>query len=245
MKSASLSFPKPLTSVDVVIFAMRNDVLSVLLVQRGADPGEPFPHRWALPGGFIDIDRDADLAACARRRLIEKTGVASPYLEQLGSWGGAQRDPRGWSVTHAYFALLPNAVPTDAAPKHGGNHARWYAANDALALALAFDHVMILNAALERLRAKVEYTSLPAYLLPEEFTLGDLQQSYERVLGRSLEKSAFRTRVLAAKLVKSVPRVRLGSNRPAQLYRLRQPDQPLYFARTLGTARTRMKKATG
>src|SRR5579885_1691513 len=107
---AGLDFPRPLTTVDVVIFAIRADALQVLLVQRGAGPGEPFPNSLALPGGFVDIERDRDLEACAVRKLKDKTGVASPYLEQLGSWGSATRDPRGWSATHAYFALMPAAA---------------------------------------------------------------------------------------------------------------------------------------
>jgi len=94
-------FPRPFTTVDVLIFTVIDDALKLLLVQRPSDTSEPFPGQWALPGGFVDVDLDADLEACARRKLREKTGVASPYLEQLGSWGGAARDPRGWSATHA------------------------------------------------------------------------------------------------------------------------------------------------
>jgi 8-oxo-dGTP diphosphatase len=81
---ATLDFPRPLTTVDVVIFAIQADALHVLLVQRGAAEGEPFPHSWALPGGFVDIAEDRDLEACAARKLKQKTGVVSPYLEQLG-----------------------------------------------------------------------------------------------------------------------------------------------------------------
>ncbi|WGS23884.1 MULTISPECIES: NUDIX domain-containing protein [unclassified Bradyrhizobium] len=77
------------------------------MVQRPKTESEPFPGSWALPGGFVDIAGDRDLEACAVRKLKDKTGVVSPYLEQLGSWGSATRDPRGWSATHAYFALLP------------------------------------------------------------------------------------------------------------------------------------------
>src|SRR5690349_4460459 len=98
-----LNFPRPLTTVDVVAFAIREERLHVLLVRRGTEPGEPFPGRWALPGGFVDVAKDATLEACALRKLREKTGIASPYLEQLASFGSATRDPRGWSATHAYF----------------------------------------------------------------------------------------------------------------------------------------------
>ena len=102
-----LDFARPLTTVDVVIFTIRDDALHVLLVQRPEGKGEPFPGAWALPGGFVDVDKDKDLEACATRKLKEKTDIVSPYLEQLGSWGSADRDPRGWSATHAYFALVP------------------------------------------------------------------------------------------------------------------------------------------
>ena len=215
---------QPLATVDVAIFTAGADALQVLLVQRPQAAGEPFPGLWALPGGFVDIERDADLESCALRKLKEKTGVSSPYLEQLGSWGNARRDPRGWSATHAYFALIPSAAATDA---------RWFpVSGSGVKVRLAFDHAEILAAALARLRGKVEYTSLPAFLLPREFTLTDLQRAYELVLGRKLEKSAFRTRVLGAGLVEPAGKLRPGPNRPAQMYRLRNPRRPVYFART-------------
>src|SRR5688500_11774689 len=99
--SGHLAFARPLATVDVVIFSVIDDALKVLLVRRPAGDGEPFPGRWALPGGFIDVARDKSLLDCAARKLREKTGVAAPYLEQLGSWGDSTRDPRGWSATHA------------------------------------------------------------------------------------------------------------------------------------------------
>jgi 8-oxo-dGTP diphosphatase len=225
----TLDFPRPLTTVDVVIFTVKDEMLQVLLVQRGTDEGEPFPNSWALPGGFVDVAKDADLEGCAMRKLREKTGLVSPYLEQLGSWGSTNRDPRGWSATHAYFALLPSA-PT------GGPiaaDARWFPVSGGkIRCKLAFDHDEIVAAAIQRLRSKVEYTSLPAYLMPSEFTLPDLQRVYEIVLGRPLEKSAFRTRMLAADVIEAVAKVRRGPNRPAQLYRLKRTRSPIYFART-------------
>jgi ADP-ribose pyrophosphatase YjhB (NUDIX family) len=224
-----LDFPRPLTTVDIVIFTIREDALQVLLVQRGQSEGEPFPGAFALPGGFVDIDRDRDLDACARRKLKDKTSVVSPYLEQLGSWGSASRDPRGWSATHAYFALLPASVADGAlAPD-----AKWFPlAGDRVKPKLAFDHGEILEAAVQRLRSKVEYTSLPAYLMPPEFTLPELQRTFEIVLDRPLEKSAFRTRMLSADLIEPIDKMRKGPNRPAQLYRLKVAKAPVYFART-------------
>jgi len=226
-------FPRPFTTVDVLIFTVIDDALKVLLVQRPSGANEPFPGLWALPGGFVDIDRDADLEACARRKLREKTGVASPYLEQLGSWGGATRDPRGWSATHAYFALLPAA---GVMPARGANAAdvAWFGVDDPQLARkkLAFDHAAILRAGIERLRSKVEYTSLPAYLLAEPFTLPQLQRTYEIVLGRPVDKSGFRTRMLAADFLAEVGLVDSDSNRPPMGYRLRDRDTPVFFPRT-------------
>ena len=124
-------FPRPFTTVDVVIFTVADDALQVLLVQRPTAGSEPFPGLWALPGGFVDVRQDADLLACARRKLLDKTGVDSPYLEQLGSWGGAARDPRGWSATHVYFALIPGH---DLILAKGANAAdvSWFAVDELL-----------------------------------------------------------------------------------------------------------------
>ena len=226
-------FPRPFTTVDVLIFTVIDDALKLLLVQRPSDTSEPFPGQWALPGGFVDVDLDADLEACARRKLREKTGVASPYLEQLGSWGGAARDPRGWSATHAYFALIPSG---GVVPARGANAAdvAWFGVDDPLLAKkkLAFDHGAILRAGIERLRGKVEYTSLPAYLLPEPFTLPQLQRTYEVVLGRPVDKSGFRTRMLAAGFLAEVGIVESDSNRPPMGYRLKDRGAPAFFPRT-------------
>ena len=231
--SAKHDFPRPYTTVDVLIFTVLDEALKVLLVQRPSDADEPSPGLWALPGGFVDIDRDADLEACARRKLIEKTGVASPYLEQLGSWGSATRDPRGWSATHAYFALMPADGVTLAKGANAADVA-WFTVDDALLVKkkLAFDHAVILRAGVERLRSKVEYTSLPAYLLPEPFTLPQLQRTYEVVLGRPVDKSGFRTRMMAADFLVEVGVVESDSNRPPMGYRLKDRDTPVFFPRT-------------
>jgi 8-oxo-dGTP diphosphatase len=225
-------FPLPFTTVDVVIFTVLDDALQVLLVQRPDTPTEPHPGKWALPGGFVDIDRDADLVACARRKLREKTGVESPYLEQLGSWGSRSRDPRGWSATHVYFAL----VAGEALPLTKGANAAdvaWFKVDDVLHRPrLAFDHAQILQAAAERLRSKVEYTSLPAFLLSEPFTLPQLQRTYEIVLGRPVDKSGFRTRMLAADFLVEAGFADGSSKRPAMGYRLRDRSEPVTFPRT-------------
>jgi 8-oxo-dGTP diphosphatase len=231
-RKAPPDFPRPFTTVDVVIFTVLDESLEVLLVKRPEGSDEPFPDQWALPGGFVNVDVDKDLLACARRKLKEKTGVASPYLEQLGSWGSADRDPRGWSATHAYFALIPGA---DVKLVRGANAAdvAWFPVDRMPAKTkLAFDHAEILKAAVERLRSKVEYTSLPAYLLPEPFTLPQLQRAYEIVLGRPVDKSGFRTRMMAADFLHEVGHVESDSNRPPMGYRLKNRAAPVFFPRT-------------
>lgn len=228
---------RPLTTVDVVIFTALNDQLHALLVKRDQSPSEPFPGKWALPGGFVDVDRDKSLQDCAVRKLKEKTGVVTPYLEQLGSWGSANRDPRGWSATHVYFALVPHS---SVRLQQGANAAdvAWFPILDnGVQPKLAFDHTTILDSAIDRLRSKAEYTSLPAYLLPEEFTLPELQHVYELVLGRRVDKSAFRTRVLSAELLNDVKGLRPGPNRPAQLYALKLPGALTFFPRTFSPRR--------
>jgi ADP-ribose pyrophosphatase YjhB (NUDIX family) len=235
--SAVLPVDRPFVTVDIAIFAVREDALQVLLVQRPSDPGEPFPGLWALPGGFIDVAADESLEACARRKLAVKTGAVAPYLEQVGSWGSKARDPRGWSATHLYFALLP-AESIQLAPGANAADVRWWPLSGAGVRAkLAFDHAKLLAAAVERLRAKVGYTSLPAFLLPKEFTLPDLQRAYEVVLARPVEKSAFRTRVLTAGVVEPVDRQRQTGKRPAQLYRLSNRSEPVFFPRTFAPKR--------
>jgi 8-oxo-dGTP diphosphatase len=228
-----LGFPLPFTTVDLVIFTVADEALKVLLVQRPEDKkSEPFPGWWALPGGFVNVAVDEDLLACAERKLLEKTGVRSPYLEQLGSWGGAARDPRGWSATHVYFALIPSR---DIELAKGANAAdvAWFKVEEVLANPrLAFDHAVILQAAVERLRGRVEYTSLPAFLLAEPFTLPQLQRIYEIVLNRDVDKSGFRTRMLAAQFLVEAGHVEGNSNRPAMGYRLADRSAPVVFPRT-------------
>ena len=228
----SPDFARPYTTVDVVIFTVREDALEVLLVKRPAGDDEPHPGAWALPGGFVDVELDADLVGCALRKLREKTSVKSPYLEQLGSWGGATRDPRGWSATHAYFALIPGeGLLLDK----GANAAdvAWFKVDALLKKPrLAFDHAEILAAAVERLRSKVEYTSLPAFLLAEPFTLPQLQRMYEIVLDRPVDKSGFRTRMMAADFLAEVGVVESDSNRPPMGYRLKDRERAVVFPRT-------------
>jgi len=224
-------FDVPLTSVDLVIFTLRNQELQVLLVRRSEHPCKG---KWSLPGGFIDIHRDKTLDDAALRKLREKTGVQTPYLEQLQGFGSANRDPRGWSATFAYFALISSEA---IQLQHGGtaDAVQWCAVSeDLFEKELAFDHGEILATAVSRLRDRTEYSSMPVHLLPEEFTLSDLQRVYEIVLGRQVDKSAFRKRIKEGEFLEEVTgKMRHASNRPAQLYRPRA-GHALTFMRRIG-----------
>ncbi len=228
----------PLLSVDTVIFSVIEDQLNVLLVKRAVIPGKetsyPFQGRWALIGGLVSIQLDKTLEVAALRRLREKTNVQSPYLEQLQSFGDAKRDPRGWAATIVYFALI-SAENLQLLSGTSVEQVRWWPVTEVTKLKLAFDHNRILEVGIERLRAKVEYTTLPVNLLPAEFTLSELQAIYEIILGRALDKSSFRKRVLSAGIIDEASNVRVGRNRPAQLYRIRPGRQSAVFPRTFYT----------
>ena len=197
-------------TVDIVIFTIQEGVLKVLLIKRRIPP---FLGQTAIPGGFVLKDEDLDQAAL--RELKEETGVSDVYLEQLYSFGKPDRDPRGRVVTVAYFALIsPDRKLTagsDAAA------AAWYSIDDLPPL--AFDHATILNYALERLRNKLEYTTVGFQLLPDKFTLTELQEVYEAILGKKLDKRNFRRKMSVLKILKPLSEHRRGGQRPAQLYR--------------------------
>jgi ADP-ribose pyrophosphatase YjhB (NUDIX family) len=207
-------YPRPALTVDIVIFTLRDRHLHVLLVQR-AD--EPFAGMWALPGGFVNIDESLEDAAC--RELDEETGLKPAYLEQLYTYGEPRRDPRGRTVTVAYFALTPAGASIRSEGGSDARQARWYPL-DALPR-LAFDHSEIIAYGVRRLRYKLEYTAAGFELLPDEFTLSELQRTYEMILGESLDKRNFRRRILEAGIIEPTQHQRLGEGRPAQLYHYR------------------------
>ncbi|MGD9637964.1 MAG: NUDIX domain-containing protein [Alphaproteobacteria bacterium] len=224
-------YPKPFATIDVVILTLRDGELYVLLMQR---KNEPFKENWALPGGYIHPQEDLNLDAAALRILKSKTGITPPYIEQLGSFGDNERDPRGWTATFTYFALVSSETML---LKEGGNAAavNWFKIDNQEQMTnLAFDHSQIINCAVKRLRAKVEYTTLPVHLLSEKFTLPDLQEVYEQILGRKIDKSAFRKRIAELDFVEPIDgEKRSASNRPAQLYRLKDGFSTIFFNRTI------------
>ena len=206
-------YHNPAVSVDVVIFTLREDDLQVLLVQRKTPP---FEGRWAIPGGFVEQDKSLEVAA--RRELAEETGVRDVYLEQLYTFGDPCRDPRGRVITVAYLALIPS--PLTVEPSSDASDARWWSVYG-LPSRLAFDHDKVLAYALQRLRYKLEYTAAGFQLLPPTFTLTEIQQAYEIVLGEPLDKRNFRRRILEASILEEAGQASEGRGRPAKTYRFR------------------------
>lgn len=221
------SFDAPLTSVDITIFTVIDRTLHVLLVKRAQFPAKG---KWALPGGFIDLKLDNVIADTARRKLREKTGIDTPYLEQVGTVGSADRDPRGWSITVTYFALLSHdSVTLD--PDPSSERVQWMPIHEAMDTVLAFDHSLLLRQCIDRLRNKVRYTALPVNLMPTSFTLTELQTVFEIILGQPIAKKAFRRRLLDAKILAETGEIRTGSNRPAKLYRALPEASTHFFVR--------------
>jgi 8-oxo-dGTP diphosphatase len=198
-------------TVDIVIFTLREATLQVLLVKRGVPP---FEGQYAIPGGFIRGDESLEEAAL--RELHEETGVRNVFLEQLYTFGDPKRDPRGRVITVAYYALIASdklslVAGADAA------EAQWFPASSVPPL--AFDHKSILDYALERLRNKLEYTTVGFQLLPEKFTLGELQAVYEVILGRPLDKRNFRRKLALLGILKPLREWQRTGRKPAQLFR--------------------------
>jgi 8-oxo-dGTP diphosphatase len=208
----------PTLTVDTVIFRLVDGRLNVLLIKRGS---EPFKGSWALPGGYNTAD-DTTMQV-VDRVLRTKVGVTPDdlaYVEQLYTFDTVTRDPRGHAVSVTYLGLSnklepqvseetqqPTYFPVDRLPH------------------LAYDHADIIKYALERLRSKLAYTTIVFALMPGAFTLTQLQQAYEIILGRELDKRNFRKKFLSFdQLVSTGEYFQDGAHRPALLYRFRQPE---------------------
>lgn len=212
-------YPRPSLTVDCVVFGLDEQIdLKVLLIQRQIPP---FQHQWALPGGFVQMDESLEEAA--RRELQEETGVQGIFLEQLYTFGNLDRDPRDRIISVAYYALInlieyPLQAATDA------EDAAWYSLGNLPSL--AFDHAQILKQAIHRLQGKVRYEPIGFELLPQKFTLTQIQHLYETVLGHPLDKRNFRKKLLKMDLLISLDERQIGvAHRAARLY---QFDQSKY-----------------
>ena len=210
-----LDYPKPIVSVDVVLFTLIEKELTVLLPKR---INEPFFGVRALPGGYAHIQEDQDLLDTARRVLREKASLNEGYfIEQLATFSGPARDPRGWSLSVTYYAVIPRSAILERM------------LGDFILVkeirGLPFDHSQIIESAIERLRGKSSYSSLPAFLLPKEFSLKELQEMYETVMEIKLDTSSFRRKITELQLVQPIPdKTRQdGGFRLSQLYCLQTP----------------------
>lgn len=232
-------YEKPAVTVDMLIFTVNPEkdyALELLMIERG---GHPYLGKWAIPGGFVEMDESLEEAAA--RELLEETGLSDIYMEQLYSFGDVGRDPRMRVISVAYMALVPKEklkpVAGDDAAK-----VRWFSvhwediseagearqklwlesdAPDAVRLEeedIAFDHEKVIKTALQRMKNKIEYTDIAFELVGEKFTLTQLQMIYEAILGRKLHKPNFR-RSIAEQVEKTQELETKSSNRPSYLYR--------------------------
>lgn len=225
---SEFGYPRPAVTVDLVLMSIIDGTPAVLLMRRNDDIG---CGQWALPGGFVHIDEAID--ATAERILRDKTHMSGAYIEQLFTFGRVDRDPRMRVITVAYFGLLP---PEHFAPALKGRDDLMLACVDVpwtgeiggavkvigsdSELSLAFDHADILATAILRLRGKLDYSPVGFALLPERFTLRQLQDVHEAILGTKLNKPAFRRRMLDRGWLNATGTREIGSSyRPAELFR--------------------------
>ncbi|TDN52636.1 ADP-ribose pyrophosphatase YjhB (NUDIX family) [Buttiauxella sp. JUb87] len=221
-------FASPIVTVDNVLFSLDNNELSVLLVKRA---NHPYQGAWGLPGGFIDMTLDESTRDTALRKLVEKTGVIPPWLEQLETFSGKYRDPRGWSLTTAWFALIAR---TDCQPHiESVSDAKWLPTHQLTQQTLAFDHGEIITHALNRLRQKTRYSLLPVYCLAEEFTLTQLQEATEIILGQAIQRKSLIRRFEASGMFEDTGKSKATGARKARLYRRKEGVDIHLFSRNL------------
>jgi len=210
MNDALKKYEHAVIAVDVVIFTVEEGKLKTLLIKMKKSPYEK---NWAMPGGLVGGGESVDDAA--KRHLQDKTGVKNIFLEQLYTFGEVDRDPFGRVVSVAYFALIPSAgikLKTTA----DYQDVAWFDIKKIPPL--AYDHQKILDYAWRRLRAKLGYTNIVCNLLPDEFTLSQLQNAYELILDKKIDKRNFRKKILSLGLVKKIGKKTKDAHRPAEIF---------------------------
>ncbi len=211
MAKAQKKWSMTALATDVVIFTVQGNQLKVLLIKMKK---EPYLGMWAVPGGLVNPDESVDQAA--KRHLSAKTGVHDVYLEQLYTFGDVKRDPYGRVVAVAYFALIPSSGLTLKTTEKYSD-VMWIPVKKLPAL--AYDHKEIIRVAVNRLKAKLGYTTISYSLLSKEFSFSELQSVYEIILGKDMDKRNFRKKILARGLVQATGAIRRGeASRPAALF---------------------------
>ncbi len=209
--SFTYKYARPSLTVDCVVFGLDQEDLKILLIQRDRDP---FQGEWAIPGGFVDMHETPEEAAI--RELEEETGLTQIYLEQLYTFGGVKRDPRERVVSVAHYALV-NIEGNEVKASSDARNAAWFSLCDIPKL--AFDHEDILQMAIDRLRGKMVYQPIGFELLPEKFTLTQLQKLYEIILEKKIDKRNFRKKILKMDILIELDELQQGvSHRAARLY---------------------------
>lgn len=232
------AFDRPSVTVDVVILTLREGQLEALLVKRKE---HPYLNYWSLPGGFVQAQESLDEAAA--RVLRQKAGLESVvgmeregsyrhpvYLEQLYTFGDPGRDPRMRVISVAYYALVEASHIREVGEEIALFKLRLPEEERGVEIfdnknkkySLAFDHAEILGVALRRIRGKLEYTPIGFELLPEQFTLRQLQAVHETILQKRLNKDSFRRRMLSSGRLEPTGKLERGLGRPAELYRFRR-----------------------
>lgn len=219
-------YPRPSVAVDIVVFTIFNSELKVLLIKRGL---EPFKDFYCLPGGFIKMQETLEQAAL--RELEEEVGVKNIYLEQLYTFGEPKRDPRGRVISVCYYVLLDyTKIRPFVTGEENIRKVEWHSTKNLPKL--AFDHNKIIDYALKRLRYKLEYSSVGLELLPDKFTLTELQSLYEIILNEKIDKRNFRKKILAMGILQPTRDIKQGQHRPAKMYSFIKSNPNSAFKKT-------------
>jgi 8-oxo-dGTP diphosphatase len=212
---------QPRIAVDTVALAIEEGRLKVLLLQITSGP---YDKKWAVPGGLLRPEESTDEAA--KRVLLNKTNVSTAHLEQLYTFSKPGRDVRGQVVSVAYYFLVNDLKKLDI--KTQGHYAQISWIDVDKLPAMAFDHKMIVETAVKRLQDKIGYSTIAYALLPPIFTLSEMQQAYEIVLGKKLDKRNFRKRILQLDFLEKAGKIKEGAFRPAEMYRFSKKEMQ-YF----------------
>lgn len=222
------AFPVVLVTVDTVLFTFHDHQIKVLLVMRAAHPERG---KLGLPGGFLDQNQDNSLQAAAVRSVKAKAGIEPPYLEQIETVGSQARDPRGWSVSVIYSALMPYETCCTHIETVEG--AGWYSLKELENLDLAFDHRTAIHKAFSRYQQKALYSFVPAYALKPPFTITDVRKVHEALIGKTIQRKSFIRRVESSQVFIDTGDVRTERGRPACLYRPKQGLETYRFVRNI------------